>query len=78
MKSSTLICLCVIAVAAVIAAYMLGRESERLAVVHADVSELKVHVNQLRIDKFRSEGRWGWLVRLGSQVPGVRWFLPKD
>ena len=78
MKSSTLICLCVIAVAAVIAAYMLGRESERLAVVQVEVSELKAHVHQLRIDKLRSEGRWGWLVRLGSQVPGVRWFLLKD
>jgi len=77
MKSSTLICLCVIAAAAVIAAYLLGRESERVAVVRGDVNELKIQVSELRTAKLRSEVRWGWLARIGSQIPGVQWLLNK-
>ena len=75
MKSSTLICLCLIAVAIFMAAYLIGRDSQRLTEVQGDVGKLKVQVNELRADKLRNEGCWQWLAWIGSQIPVVRRLL---
>ena len=64
MKSPTLICLCLITVAVVVAAYLLGRDSARLAEVHGDVSELKIQMHGLQADKQRSDGRWSLITRI--------------
>ena len=73
MKSPTLICLCLIAVAVVVAAYLMGRDSGRdsaqLATVQDDVSELKTQVHGLQAEKLRSKARWSVIARIGSSIP---------
>ena len=72
MKASTLI---FIAIIAFIAAYMLGRYTERLATVQGEVSDLKMRLVKLEEHKLRSEAWLGWFHRIVSHVPFVKGLL---
>ena len=72
MKTSTLI---FIGIIAFIAAYLLGRYTERLATVQGEVSDLKMRLVKLEEHKLRSEVCWGWFHRIASRVPFVKGLL---
>jgi len=74
MKSTTLLLLGLIAIIA-FAAYLIGRESGRLASVQAQVNQLEVQVYELRVEKIRREVRWAWLRQIGSLLRSAREFV---
>lgn len=57
------------------AAYALGRYTEKLATVQGEVGDLKMRVGKLEEHKMRGEVRWGWLRRVAAHVPIVKGLL---
>ena len=72
MKTSRLI---FIGIIAFIAAYLLGRYTERLATVQGEVNDLEMRVIKLKEHKLRSEVCLRWIHRIASRVPFVKGLL---